>query len=348
MSLSASSKVAVCGALPYCRNRISSTRVSKNSVKLHGVVSYERPFDVRGFEARSGLRTGQRKLIQNIQRRSCSCHLCLRLPLDSSSQCRGAERAGFHLTASLMPWTTESTYAVKFGLLGKVLGDHVKKLQGSGVQVQATQAATALLLEIMLQGSPAAAGEGPAVGDLAAGVGLDTFTQALYLGALLILLATGAFLVIRQILIQRELEETAKVVGEKVRSGQASCEEYFELGVVLLRKKAYTMAITNLENALATWEGPEEEQAQAYNALGFAKYKQDKFNDAIPDYRRAVELQPGYVTAWNNLGNSYEKMNQLNDALKAYEEALLYAPDNEVAGQRAGMLRDRLKRLGQL
>eukprot|EP00239_Pterosperma_sp_CCMP1384_P002402 CAMPEP_0197851210 /NCGR_PEP_ID=MMETSP1438-20131217/17535_1 /TAXON_ID=1461541 /ORGANISM="Pterosperma sp., Strain CCMP1384" /LENGTH=247 /DNA_ID=CAMNT_0043464735 /DNA_START=465 /DNA_END=1208 /DNA_ORIENTATION=+ len=247
-----------------------------------------------------------------------------------------------------MPWTTESTYAVKFGLLGKVLGDHVKKLQGSGVQVQATQAATALLLEIMLQGSPAAAGEGPAVGDLAAGVGLDTFTQALYLGALLILLATGAFLVIRQILIQRELEETAKVVGEKVRSGQASCEEYFELGVVLLRKKAYTMAITNLENALATWEGPEEEQAQAYNALGFAKYKQDKFNDAIPDYRRAVELQPGYVTAWNNLGNSYEKMNQLNDALKAYEEALLYAPDNEVAGQRAGMLRDRLKRLGQL
>jgi hypothetical protein len=28
---------------------------------------------------------------------------------------------------------------------------------------------------------------------------------------------------------------------------------------------------------------------------------------ALAEYKRAVELQPGYVTAWNNLGDAYEK-----------------------------------------
>jgi hypothetical protein len=29
---------------------------------------------------------------------------------------------------------------------------------------------------------------------------------------------------------------------------------------------------------------------------------------ALPEYKRAVELQPGYVTAWNNLGDAHEKL----------------------------------------
>lgn len=28
---------------------------------------------------------------------------------------------------------------------------------------------------------------------------------------------------------------------------------------------------------------------------------------AVKEYEKAVELQPGYVTAWNNLGDAYEK-----------------------------------------
>lgn len=31
---------------------------------------------------------------------------------------------------------------------------------------------------------------------------------------------------------------------------------------------------------------------------------------AAREYKRAVELQPGYVTAWNNLGDAYEKTKQ--------------------------------------
>jgi tetratricopeptide (TPR) repeat protein len=36
----------------------------------------------------------------------------------------------------------------------------------------------------------------------------------------------------------------------------------------------------------------------------------EKTDLAIQEYRKAVDLQQGYVTAWNNLGDAYEKSKQ--------------------------------------
>lgn len=46
---------------------------------------------------------------------------------------------------------------------------------------------------------------------------------------------------------------------------------------------------------------------QVHNALGFAYFNMDRSELALKNYRKAVELQPGYTTAWNNLGDAYEK-----------------------------------------
>lgn len=92
--------------------------------------------------------------------------------------------------------------------------------------------------------------------------GLEAPVQLLYLGLLLSFLAVGAYLVVRQVLIRRELEEAAKVLGERVRNGEAVAEDYFELGVILLRKKLYTQATRNLEKAKKAWDGEPEELAQ--------------------------------------------------------------------------------------
>lgn len=154
----------------------------------------------------------------------------------------------------------------------------------------------------------------------------------------------GAYLVVRQVLIRRELEEAAKVLGERVRAGQASSEDYFELGVILLRKKLFTQATTNLVKAVKAWEGEPEELAQVHNALGYSYFNLDKVEDSVKEYRKAVELQPGYVTAWNNLGDAYEKLKDFDNAYDAYKEALAYAPDNRVAQNRADYCKTRLQR----
>ena len=153
---------------------------------------------------------------------------------------------------------------------------------------------------------------------------------------------------VRQVLIRRELEEAAKVLGERVRSGEATSEDSFELGVILLRKKLFTQATKNLEKAKKNWQGEEEELAQVHNALGYSYFNMDRLEAAVAEYKQAVALQPGYVTAWNNLGDVYEKLKQYGPALDAYREVLSYAPDNKVAQTRADFCKTRLERTGKL
>jgi Flp pilus assembly protein TadD len=47
--------------------------------------------------------------------------------------------------------------------------------------------------------------------------------------------------------------------------------------------------------------------SQVHNALGFCYFSMEKVDMAINEYRKAVDLQQGYVTAWNNLGDAYER-----------------------------------------
>ncbi|CAI5516841.1 unnamed protein product [Closterium sp. Naga37s-1] len=167
----------------------------------------------------------------------------------------------------------------------------------------------------------------------------------LYLGGLLALLGFGTFLVVRQVLVKRELENAAKELQDRVRSGEASSEEYFELGAIMLRKKFFVVANKYLELAIAKWEGDEQELAQVYNALGFSYFSEEKLKEAVKAYEKAVSLQPAYVTGWNNLGDALERQKEWARALKAYDTALLYDPSNRIAVGRAKDLRQRVERL---
>lgn len=49
-----------------------------------------------------------------------------------------------------------------------------------------------------------------------------------------------------------------------MRSGEASSEEYFELGAVMLRKKFFVLANKYLEQAIKKWDGDEADLAQVF------------------------------------------------------------------------------------
>lgn len=167
--------------------------------------------------------------------------------------------------------------------------------------------------------------------------------QLIYLGALISLLGIGSFFVVRQIVIRRELENAAKELQERVRSGEANAVEYFELGAVMLRKKFYPLAAKYLEQAIEKWEGDVQDLAQVHNALGFSYSSDGKLDKGIMQYEKAVELQPGYVTAWNNMGDAFEKKKDLKGALKAYDQALLFDPNDKVARSCRDLIKERLE-----
>ncbi|KAJ1693241.1 hypothetical protein LUZ63_009939 [Rhynchospora breviuscula] len=166
--------------------------------------------------------------------------------------------------------------------------------------------------------------------------------QLSYLLTLLGLLGAGTFFVIRQVLVRRELDLSAKELQEQVRSGDASATEYFELGAVMLRRKVYPAAIKYLRQAIEKWDRDDQDLAQVYNALGVCYVRDDKLDRGIQQFEKAVKLQPGYVTAWNNLGDAYEKKKELRSALRAFEEVLLFDPNNKVARPRVDELRDKV------
>ncbi|KAF2553779.1 hypothetical protein F2Q68_00035317, partial [Brassica cretica] len=167
--------------------------------------------------------------------------------------------------------------------------------------------------------------------------------QLSYLLLLLGLLGVGTFYVMRQVLVRRELDLSAKELQEQVRSGDASATELFELGAVMLRRKFYPAANKFLIQAIQKWDGDDQDLAQVYNALGVSYVREEKLDKGIAQFETAVKLQPGYVTAWNNLGDAYEQKKELPLALKAFEEALLFDPNNKVARPRRDALKDRVK-----
>ncbi|XP_062004952.1 tetratricopeptide repeat domain-containing protein PYG7, chloroplastic isoform X2 [Rosa rugosa] len=167
--------------------------------------------------------------------------------------------------------------------------------------------------------------------------------QLSYLLLLLGFLGIGTFFVIRQVLVRRELDLSAKELQEQVRSGDASATELFELGAVMLRRKIYPAATKYLVQAIEKWDGDDQDLAQVYNALGVSYVRDGKLAKGITMFETAVKLQPGYVTAWNNLGDAYEQKKDFKSALNAFEEVLLFDPNNKVAQPRRDALKEQVK-----
>ncbi|CAL1404348.1 unnamed protein product [Linum trigynum] len=205
--------------------------------------------------------------------------------------------------------------------------------------------ASAFSFQLSVPSQPANASEGITTPAALYEVGalFELGIQLSYLLLLLALLGVGTFFVIRQVLVRRELDLSAKELQEQVRSGDADATELFELGAVMLRRKFYPAATKYLLQAIDKWDGDDQDLAQVYNALGVSYIRDGKTDKGIAQLEKAVKIQPGYVTAWNNLGDAYEKKNDLKAALKAFEEVLLFDPNNKIGRPRRDSLKERVE-----
>jgi tetratricopeptide (TPR) repeat protein len=166
---------------------------------------------------------------------------------------------------------------------------------------------------------------------------MDDLLALGYLAALVGMLATLAFLIARQVLRNRDLENIISRLQPKLQQGKGTAEEFYELGSVYLRKKLYSAAVGEFQRALkqgGTFPA-------LYNALGYAYFCQQQLDLAIANYKKAIEQEPRYVSGWNNLGNAYEAKKLLPQAIAAYEQALQADATNETARRRLTALQKR-------
>ncbi len=68
--------------------------------------------------------------------------------------------------------------------------------------------------------------------------------------------------------------------------------------------------------------------AKAEVDFGIKVAQKGLWREAIFQWKKAVEIDPGYAAAWNNLAIAYEHEGQFESARDAYERALKLDPNN--------------------
>jgi Flp pilus assembly protein TadD len=70
--------------------------------------------------------------------------------------------------------------------------------------------------------------------------------------------------------------------------------------------------------------------AESYNGLGYVLAREDRTDDAIAEFRKAIDANPKFVPAYNNLGEALAKQGKLQEAADAYRRSLAEKPSAAV------------------
>ncbi len=92
----------------------------------------------------------------------------------------------------------------------------------------------------------------------------------------------------------------------------------YQKGVLLLKKKEYSMAVNFLQSAIKK----EPKNAQYWNALGLALSAMGEYEDAIDALNKALELNPDLTDIHNTLGAIYTELGDYDKALQEYGKVL--------------------------
>jgi protein O-mannosyl-transferase len=99
-------------------------------------------------------------------------------------------------------------------------------------------------------------------------------------------------------------------------------DTYAGLGVIYLHENRLDQAIDFFRKALASSPNDPE----VYNNLGVSYRKKEMIDEAIAQYRKAIELNPDFFDAHVNLGEAYRVKKMAEEALSEYKRAVTLLP----------------------
>ena len=77
--------------------------------------------------------------------------------------------------------------------------------------------------------------------------------------------------------------------------------------------------------------------------MGNAYARMNLYNQAIVEYKKALEIDPDYSQAHFNLGFIYHKQGRFDEAAKEYEKVLILNPHFILAQKKLAELKQNLK-----
>ncbi len=117
-------------------------------------------------------------------------------------------------------------------------------------------------------------------------------------------------------------------------------QAYINRGIILATEKKYDEALTDYNKAIQL----EPKFSKAYNNRGGLMRTLNKYDDAISDFNKAIELQPDYVKAYNNRGLLMNITKRYDEAIKDYSKAIELKPNFAEAFNNRGVVNRNLNR----
>lgn len=117
--------------------------------------------------------------------------------------------------------------------------------------------------------------------------------------------------------------DAEKKCKEILKKIKPNFEIYNIYAVILYELDKFEEAINNWKKAIEI----NSEYFFGYNNLGNAYFKLNEIEKAIENYDRAIKIKSDYFEAYHNRGNAYFKINNYEQALKNYSSALQIKQD---------------------
>ena len=119
---------------------------------------------------------------------------------------------------------------------------------------------------------------------------------------------------------------------EKIDTPAAEYALHVDLAVEFTKNRRFDEAVTEWNKALDLVPT----DPWAYNNLGVALTESGKLDEALVQYRKAVELSPQFAEAYNNLGEALVRKGDVKEAILEFEKAVKLDPGHAVAHSNFG------------
>lgn len=109
---------------------------------------------------------------------------------------------------------------------------------------------------------------------------------------------------------------------------------HFNLAVTYVRDGDFAQAEAHYRKAL-----PGRPSAETHNGLGYVLVQQGRTDEAIAEFRQAIDADAQYVPAYNNLADALARQDHLDEAAETYRRSLALKPSAAVHNALGSILR---------
>jgi len=120
------------------------------------------------------------------------------------------------------------------------------------------------------------------------------------------------------------LEKSQENYQLSIKQDPDSIPAIINLGILFQEQERYEEAVIQFKKAMMI--NPNDEKI--YNNLGLSYFKMHLYENSLEEYKKAINLNPRYEEAIFSLGNSYDMIGNHGQAIKEFEKVIAINPNH--------------------